>query len=254
MVSANDTIKLTPLGGPTVLVEIGAVRLLVDPTFDAPGEYPVGSRSLVKTTGAVWTADQVGAVDAVLLSHDQHPDNLDHGGRAYVAGASLTLTTPAAAARLKGNTVGLAPWETFQVDGVAVTAVPARHGPDGTEHLVGPVTGFVLTPEAGRQLYVSGDNASLPVVAEIGRRYPGIYLAVLFGGAARTPLVDGYLTLTSDEAVKAAELLGWPRVLPVHTDGWAHFTQDGDSFRAAFIASELEDMLVPATPGETVTV
>ncbi|MGP4023381.1 hypothetical protein [Actinomadura sp. 3N407] len=26
-----------------------------------------------------------------------------------------------------------------------VTGVPAQHGPDGTEHLTGPVTGFVLT-------------------------------------------------------------------------------------------------------------
>lgn len=254
MISRNDPIRLTPLGGPTVLVEIGGVRLLADPTFDPAGEYPIGSRSLVKTTDAVWTAEQAGAVDAVLLSHDQHPDNLDHGGRAYVASAPLTLTTPVAASRLKGSAVGLAPWETIQVGGVTVTAVPARHGPDGTEHLTGPVTGFVVTPEGGRQLYLSGDNASLPAVAEIGRRYPGIYLAVLFAGAARTPLVDGYLTLTSEEAVKAAELLGWPRVLPVHTDGWAHFTQNGDSFRAAFSAADLEDLLVPATPGQTVTV
>lgn len=115
MDSATDALRLTPLGGPTILVEIGAVRLLADPTFDAAGEYPIGSRTLVKTMNAVWTAEQVGAVDAVLLSHDQHPDNLDHGGRAYVASAPLTLTTPAAAARLEGTAVGLAPWETFQV-------------------------------------------------------------------------------------------------------------------------------------------
>ena len=53
---------------------------------------------------------------------------------------------------------------------------------------------------------------------------------------------------------EGAELLSWPRVLPVHTDGWAHFTQNGDSFRAAFSAADLEDLLVPATPGQTVTV
>jgi L-ascorbate metabolism protein UlaG (beta-lactamase superfamily) len=129
------------------------------------------------------------------------------------------------------------------------------HEQGGTKYCpTGPVTGFVLTPGAGRQVYLSGDNASLPIVAEIARRYPGIYLAVLFAGAARTPLVDGYLTLTSEEAVKAAELLGWPRVLPVHTDGWAHFTQNLSSFQKAFIAADLEDTLVTAIPGETVTV
>jgi len=129
MGSATDTIRLTPLGGPTALLEIGEIRLLIDPTFDPAGEYPIGSRTLAKTTDAVWTAEQVGVVDAVLLSHEQHPDNLDHGGRAYVATAPLTLTTPAAAARLDGVTAGLAPWETSHLGGVTVTAVPARTGP-----------------------------------------------------------------------------------------------------------------------------
>jgi len=86
-------------------------------------------------------------------------------------------------------------------------------------------------------------------VTEIAGRFPHIDLAVLFAGAARTPLVDGYLTLTSDEAVEAARVLGAPLVLPVHTDGWAHFTQDGASFRAAFAAAGLGAVLLPATPG-----
>ncbi len=30
---------LTLIGGPTVLIEIGGVRLLTDPTFDEPGTY-----------------------------------------------------------------------------------------------------------------------------------------------------------------------------------------------------------------------
>lgn len=254
MGSATEVIRLTPLGGPTVLLETGEVRLLADPTFDPAGEYPIGSRRLVKTAGAVWTAQQVGMVDAVLLSHDQHPDNLDHGGRAYVATAPLTLTTPTAASRLDGVTAGLAPWESRQVGGVTVTAVPAQHGPDGTEHLTGPVTGFVLAAPAGHHVYVSGDNASLRIVGDIARRFPDIDVAVLFAGAARTPLVDGYLTLTSEDAVKAAGLLGWPRVLPAHTDGWAHFTQNGASLRAAFASAGRAGLLMAAVPGETVTV
>ncbi len=30
--------KITLIGGPTALIEIGGFRLLTDPTFDAPGE------------------------------------------------------------------------------------------------------------------------------------------------------------------------------------------------------------------------
>jgi L-ascorbate metabolism protein UlaG (beta-lactamase superfamily) len=244
-------VLLTPLDGPTVIVEVAGARFLVDPTFDPAQEYPIGTRVLVKTTDATWTPEQAGHIDAVLLSHDQHPDNLDHGGRAYLATAPLTLTTPLGASRLGGTAVGMGAWESRTVAGVQVTAVPAQHGPDGTEHLTGPVTGFVLSA-AGRTVYISGDNASLLLVSEVAARYPRIDVAVLFAGAARTPLVDGYLTLTSPEAVQAVEMMGRPRVLPVHTDGWAHFTQDGASLRAAFGEARLADLLLDATPGQTV--
>jgi L-ascorbate metabolism protein UlaG (beta-lactamase superfamily) len=32
-----DDVRLTHIGGPTLLVEVGGWRLLTDPTFDAPG-------------------------------------------------------------------------------------------------------------------------------------------------------------------------------------------------------------------------
>jgi hypothetical protein len=34
-----STPRITQIGGPTVLIEVGGFRLLTDPTFDAPGEY-----------------------------------------------------------------------------------------------------------------------------------------------------------------------------------------------------------------------
>ena len=47
-----EHIELTPTGGPTLVIDIGGLRLLVDPTFDPPGEYPIGARALVKTGNA----------------------------------------------------------------------------------------------------------------------------------------------------------------------------------------------------------
>jgi len=65
-----DTLKFTLVGGPTALLEIGTLRLLTDPTFDPPGTFP-GAVTLTKNTGPALTREQVGAVNAVLLSHDQ---------------------------------------------------------------------------------------------------------------------------------------------------------------------------------------
>jgi L-ascorbate metabolism protein UlaG (beta-lactamase superfamily) len=221
-------------GGPTALLEVGGVRLLTDPTFDPAGDYPIGSRALTKTAGPGFGGDEVGAVDVVLLSHDQHPDNLDKAGRAYLGTVPLVLSTASAAGRVGGNVRALANWETVEVGDVRVTGVPAQHGPDGTEHLVGEVTGFVLAGQGLPTVYVSGDNASLDVVRAVAERVGRVDVAVLFAGGARTPLVDGYLTLTSEQAVTAAEILDAEYVVPLHFEHWAHFTQGRETVEKAF--------------------
>src|SRR5690348_1031756 len=104
-----DSTFATLVGGPTLLLEIGGVRLLTDPTFYPPGSHAVGSRELIKTGGPAVTADDLGRIDAVLLSHDQHPDNLDRLGRAVLERVPTVLSTPVAAGRLAGTTRGLRP-------------------------------------------------------------------------------------------------------------------------------------------------
>lgn len=238
-------------GGPTAVLELGGVRLLTDPTFDEPGDYPIGSRKLTKTGVSAFGAAEVGRVDAVLLSHDQHPDNLDRAGRAYLSGVPLVLSTRAAAERLGAPVLALPDGESVEVGGVRVTGVPAQHGPDGTEHLVGEVTGFVLSGEGLPTVYVSGDNASLDVVRTVAARFGRIDVAVLFAGGARTPLVDGYLTLTSDDAAVAADLLGARHVVPLHFEHWAHFTHGRETLERAF--EGFGDRLSLLSPGESVT-
>ncbi|MGV9365412.1 MBL fold metallo-hydrolase [Amycolatopsis sp. NPDC003731] len=244
------TSGITFSGGPTALLELGGVRLLTDPTFDAPGDHPIGERVLVKTENSVLTEEAAGVVDAVLLSHDQHPDNLDDRGRAYLATVPLTLITPTGAERLGGAARGLEPWESTQVGPLTVTAVPALHGPDGAARLTGDVTGFVLTGDGLPTVYVSGDNASVDLVREIAARFR-VEIAVLFAGAARTPLFDGApLTLTSADAAEAAKVLGARKVVPLHFRGWGHFSEGPETLREAFEAAGLADRLVLLQPGE----
>ncbi|MFI9554270.1 MBL fold metallo-hydrolase [Nonomuraea endophytica] len=215
--------RIQYVGGPTAILEIGGLRLLTDPTFDPPGHYPVGS-GLTKTDGPGVAVAEIGAIDAVLLSHDQHPDNLDTSGRELLASAPLVLSTPSAATRIAVQ--ALPNWSEVELGPLTITGVPAKHGPDGTEHLVGEVTGFVLRGDGLPTVYVSGDNASLDVVREIAGRIGEVDVAVLFAGAARTPLIpDADLTLGSRDAAEAARILGAKHVVPLHFEHWAHFSQ-----------------------------
>jgi L-ascorbate metabolism protein UlaG (beta-lactamase superfamily) len=153
-------ISITLIGGPTALIEIDGFRLLTDPTFDdAHTAYQLPHVKLEKTIGPALKADAIGPIDAVLLSHDQHSDNLDNSGRDFLKHVKRVLTTEAGAQRLGGHVEGLAPWGTAHLkdrDGnsLTITATPARHGPAGIEPLSGDVIGFVVSSSkrAGRSI------------------------------------------------------------------------------------------------------
>lgn len=239
---------ITYIGGPTAILEYAGLAIVTDPTFDPPGTYAEpGATVLVKTAGPAIERSALPAIDLVLLSHHGHRDNLDYEGLELIAQGVPTLSTRQAAIDLFGGSVlGLDSWEQHAIGAVTVTAVPALHGPVGSEPLVGPVTGFVLEAPGEPRVYVSGDNASLPMVRQIADHFDGVDVAILFAGAARVPGIDGPLTLTSTDAAAAARMLRAERVVGLHTEHWEHFSEDRARLVAAFDRGHL---LVDTPPG-----
>ena len=94
-------------------------RLLTDPTFDPPGRrYRFGwGTASRKLAGPAIAADELGPIDAVLLTHDHHDDNLDPAGRALLPSAGAVVTTvvrrPSAWAAARA---ACAPWETTRLE------------------------------------------------------------------------------------------------------------------------------------------
>jgi L-ascorbate metabolism protein UlaG (beta-lactamase superfamily) len=239
-------VRLTHIGGPTVLVEVDGLRLLTDPTFDPPGRsyrfgWGTGSRKLA---GPAIPAADLGRIDAVLLTHDHHDDNLDPAGRALLPSAGVVVTTTSGARRLGGEARGLAPWQATRVsapDGAAldVVATPCRHGPRFSRPIVGDVVGFALRgPGPDRvALWISGDTVLYDGVRAVADRF-AVDVALLHVGGVRFP-VSGPLryTMTGREAVELCDALG-PRVaIPIHYEGWSHFREGRDAVERAFAAA-----------------
>jgi L-ascorbate metabolism protein UlaG (beta-lactamase superfamily) len=250
-------VKLTLVGGPTAVIEYAGLRWLTDPSLSPPGEYAGG---LVKTSGPAIDPDALLPIDVVLLSHEHHSDNLDPAGREFLPTAGRVLTTVAGAQNLGQQATGLEPWSSVEVERpnggpVRITAVPAQHGPDGTDHIMGPVIGFVLDSAEEDKVYVSGDNASLDIVRQITDRLGPFDVAVLFAGAVQVPhrFDCAYLTLSSERAAEAAKILGVRVAIPVHFEGWTHFTQGARELRTAFAGNGITDRLALAGRGESVT-
>jgi L-ascorbate metabolism protein UlaG (beta-lactamase superfamily) len=244
----DETVTITLIGGPTALIEVNGLRLLTDPTFDAPGSYPAGPVTLTKTVGPAIAAATLGQIDAVLLSHDQHADNLDHAGRALLPNARRVLTTHVGAKRLGGNAQGLAPWQTIDLatpDGrsLRVTATPARHGPALIQPIVGDVIGFILTSgdQTDHAIYLTGDTVWFDGVAAVSQRFSAT-VVMPFVGAAQTrgPFL---LTMNTNDAIETANAFPNATIVPLHYQGWKHFTQNQDDITQAFAVLGLADRL-----------
>ena len=244
--------RFTLVGGPTVLIEIAGFRLITDPTFDGPGDYKLPHVTLTKTGSPAVRAEDVGAVDAVLLSHDQHSDNLDDGGRHFLPKARRVLTTEAGAKRLGGNAAGLAPWQSAELqagDGqrLRITATPARHGPAGIEPFSGDVIGFVLETKGMQPIYVTGDTVWYDGVAEVARRFKAD-IVLLFAGAAQTRGPFN-LTMNVNDAIETAHHFPDAMIVPVHCEGWAHFKQTCADLHTSFKALGIDGRLRLLPPG-----
>jgi L-ascorbate metabolism protein UlaG (beta-lactamase superfamily) len=248
-------LKFTYIGGPTALLELGGLRLLTDPTFDPAGtEYPTPVYTLRKTAGPALSPESLGRIDAVLLSHDHHSDNLDHAGRTLLKSAETVLTTLEGAERLGGNAVGLAHWQSVDLptpDGrvLRVTGTPARHGPAGGDR--GPVIGFVLALEEPPRsaIYISGDTVWYEGASEVSQRF-SVQIAILFMGAARVAVAGpAPLTFTANEGVEAARAFPNAVIIPLHYEGWEHFSESRKDIQDAFAAAGLESRLRWIEPG-----
>jgi len=235
-------IRLTHIGTATLLLEIGSLRLLTDPVFDpAGGHYFFGyGTHSIKLTEPTISPKDLGKIDAVLLSHDHHEDNLDRAGRAWLPQAGKVITTTAGAKRLKGNSIGLRKWQSTSIESgdmkIKVTAVPAHHGTLGSHIIVGETTGFVLEWQGQKHgaLYISGDTVWFNGLREIGQRFK-IGMAILHIGGAQFPVMGPIrFTLNAREAVKIIHALEPHMVIPIHYEGWQHFKESESVARRNF--------------------
>jgi L-ascorbate metabolism protein UlaG (beta-lactamase superfamily) len=249
-----SSIKLTLIGGPTVLLEYDGLRVLTDPTFDPPGQYqgPHSPVKHVKTDGPALSVGQVGRLDAVLLSHDHHFDNLDNAGRALLPSVGVTYTTESGAKRLGGSAIGIAPFETRTLKGrdgkkLLITATPARHGPIGVD--AGDVIGFAVGAEQpGDLIYITGDTLWFDGTSEVARRFlPKV--VVLFTGAAE-PRGRFHMTMGSEDALEAAHAFPDATLVSVHNEGWAHLRESQDQLIDVFAKFKLGHRLTRFEKGK----
>ncbi|RYP42090.1 hypothetical protein DL767_000455 [Monosporascus sp. MG133] len=254
----KGTLNITHIGTATAILELDGINLITDPFFSPAGtEWDVGIAVLKNTDNPALGLQDRPVIDAVLLSHEDHPDNLDELGRRLLDGRRV-LTTMDGAKKLapRPGVRGLRPWETVPLDiggrRFQVTATPCQHLPGGE------CTGFILTAvEFGETdglpnaIYFSGDTVYLEELAEMRKKFH-ISVALLNVGAAVAPVGDSpplQITMDGKQAARLFREIGADVLVPMHYESWGHFSQKGQQLAKAFEEEGIQEKVCWLVPG-----
>jgi L-ascorbate metabolism protein UlaG (beta-lactamase superfamily) len=266
-------LTVTFVGNATTLISAGGTTVLTDPNFLHQGQHAYLGYGLIskRRQDPALSIAELPPVDVIVLSH-MHGDHWDRVAQRDLDHALPVLTTPHAAKRLVRRgfdaALGLTTWNahsfTKGTTTLTVTALPGRHAPGWTSRFLPPVMGSML--EFGttdnshlRRLYISGDTLLIEELREIPLRFDAIEAGILHLGGTRLPAggrLPFGLTVTMDavQGADAVEVLGLPKMIPVHFDDYGVFASPLSDFKAEMKRRRLGDRVVELRRGESVQI
>jgi N-acyl-phosphatidylethanolamine-hydrolysing phospholipase D len=208
----------TWIGHSTVLLQFGGINVLTDPVFSQRA-FPVQWLGPRRVMDPALSIDALPPLDVVLLSHS-HYDHLDKPAVRLIARAyprARWIVPLGLDGYIRGwgarEIVELDWWQQTSIDGLAVTATPARHFSarrlgDRNKSLW---CGFALARH-GQRAYFAGDTAYHPEFGEIGARCGPFDFAMIPIGAYDPRWFMHVVHVDPEEAVQIYQDLASPHV------------------------------------------
>lgn len=194
------------------------------------------------------TAETIGPVDVVLVTHD----HADHVGDAVaickntgtmlgaIVGTAQKLEAAGVPSAQLLNYIGFNMGGTVAHAGFEFTMTQAYHSSES-----GSPAGYIIRTPDGKHIYHAGDTCIFAGMELWGRLYP-IDVALLPMG--------GVFTMDARQAALACKLLGCKQVIPMHWGTFPVLAQDTEAFKAELARVAPGCTCIDLLPGQSVRI
>lgn len=212
--------SLTWLGHAAFIIRIGEKVIITDPYLDkVAGPWGVGPSRFV---GSPLTAEELPKADVMLISHN-HYDHLDAKTvEAYPWKDHTQVIVPLGLGdffrkRGYGNVLEQDWWDSWSLDGLTVTALPAVHfSGRGIADRNKTLWASFSIDSGDQKIWFSGDTARGKIFREIGERAGPFDYALVAIGAYMPRKVMQNVHVTPEEAIEISRTIGANRAIGMH--------------------------------------
>jgi L-ascorbate metabolism protein UlaG (beta-lactamase superfamily) len=240
----EERARLEWLGGPTVILQHGGVRILTDPmlgprgpdAFVLPKHPSTGAENAHIARYTATPHPSLAGLDAVIVSHP-HADHVDATAKATLAKGLPVVIPPTGAEGMRAagfTDVRPLDWgesTTIEANGTAlrITAVAAHHAHDPTlDRTLGKGNGYVLSFEGlggAYRVYWTGDAVLSDELKLVAPAHGPIDLMLADLGGVGGDGTIGLRSMTAEEAVALTRLVNPRLVVPVHHTSFSHYRE-----------------------------
>lgn len=250
--------KIHHLRNATILIEIGANRILVDPMLGARGESsipfsfirfkPKRNPILDLHTHAMQLIE---SSTHCLITHP-HPDHLDKAGIAFLKKNQTPVICSVKDERnLRKKGLNIVQtvdyWKNSEFLGGKIMGVPAKHGYGVVSKFMGNVMGFYLELPDEKTIYLSSDTIYTEDVRNVLNKYKP-EITIVPGGAAQLDILKPLLMRVEDLLKFINDVPG--KVIINHLEAVNHCPTTRSQLKSAIQKVGLSDKVYIPEDGE----
>ena len=250
--------QILPIRHATTLIDFGSKKFLLDPVFSPAGAITAipnvpnpNNNPLVELPMPIEKV--INGIDAIIVTHT-HRDHFDASAMEILPKEIPLFCQPSDTPKIQeaGFTDVRPVKNEIRWGTITINRTGGRHGKGIVGMKMGTVSGFILSAQGERKLYITGDTIWCKPVKEALRIHqPQIILA--YAGCARFKH-GSPITMGEQDILQIVKYIPEAQIVAIHMEAWNHCRLSREGLRQSMKRHSLSQIVWVPENGEQISI